>query len=170
MQKGFNDPIWGKRSNSQLESNVALLLQHWRENGRPIFHVQHLSRNPQSPLHETNPGVEIMECARPLNGEPIIQKRVNSCFIGTDLEQTLRKLKIQDLVFVGIASDHCVSTSTRMAANLGFNCRVVSDGTTSFDRKDHNGKIYSGDLVHAVSLASLHGEFAEVTDMVRECV
>ena len=105
-----------------------------------------------------------MECAKPLGHEPIVQKNVNRCFIGTDMESKLRQREIGTLVFVGIASDHCVSTSTRMAANLGFTCHVVSDGTTSFDRTDHNGAVYPGDLVHSISLASLHGEFAKVMD------
>lgn len=164
MQEGFNDPMWGKRSNPNLEKNVALILSHWRKNGLPIYHIQHLSRNPGSPLHESHPGVNFMDCAKPLGQEAIVQKKVNSCFIGTDMESLLRQRGIKNLVFVGIASDHCASTSTRMAANLGFNCYIVSDGTTSFDRKDHNGVVYPGDLVHSISLASLHGEFAEVID------
>ncbi len=164
MQDGFNDPIWGKRNNPKLENNVASLLKHWRENRWPVFHIQHLSRNLKSPLHEGHSGVKIMDCAKPMGDEPIIQKNVNSCFIGTNLETILRKAGIINLVFSGIASDHCVSTSTRMAANLGFNCYVASDATTSFDRKDQNGTTYPGDLVHSISLASLHGEFATVVN------
>jgi nicotinamidase-related amidase len=164
MQEGFNDPFWGKCNNLSLEDNVARILAHWRKHERPIFHVQHLSRNPKSPLNPKHPGVEFMACAKPMSHEAVTQKNVNSCFIGTDLEDRLKRHGITDLVFVGIASDHCVSTSTRMAANLGFNCYIVSDATTSFDRTDQNGRTYPGDLVHAVSLASLHGEFATVVD------
>lgn len=146
MQEGFNDPLWGTRNNKNLEGNVARLLGHWRESGQPIYHVQHLSRNPQSPLYSSHRGVHFMDCAKPRVGEPVIQKHVNSCFIGTNLEPELRQRELATLVFAGIASDHCVSTSTRMAANLGFNCFVISDGTTSFDRKDQNGVTYPGIL------------------------
>ncbi len=164
IQEGFNDPIWGKRSNSLLEANVNRLLTHWRERGRPIYHVQHLSRKPNSPLNSNRPGVAFMECAKPIGEEPVISKNVNSCFIGTNLESRLKEKEINDLVFVGIASDHCVSTSIRMAANLGFRCTLVSDATTSFDRKDSKGTVYPGELVHAINLASLHGEFATVVE------
>lgn len=164
MQEGFNDQVWGKRSNPDLENNVQRLLEHWRKCQRPIYHVQHTSRNPNSPLNPKHPGVEFMACAKPNGDEPITQKSVNSCFIGTDLELQLRKAGVNDLIFVGIASDHCVSTSTRMAANLGFNCTLISDATTSFDRQGPQGQIYPGELVHAISLASLHGEFATVTE------
>lgn len=162
MQEGFLDPYWGSRNNVHLEKNVIQLLAEWREKSWPIFHVQHLSREPQSPLHPSKPGVVWMDCVIPRDGERVIQKDVNSCFIGTNLESILRQQGIERLAFVGIASDHCVSTSVRMASNLGFECFIFSDATTSFDRKGPGGEIYSAQLIHQTSLASLHGEFATV--------
>lgn len=164
MQEGFHHPFWGKKSNPDLEKNVARLLSHWREMGRPIYHIQHLSLLPNSPLNPKSSGVAFMECAQPVRDEEVIQKSVNSAFIGTDLELRLRRKEIKNLVLVGISTDHCVSTSVRMASNLGFSCRMVSDATNAFDRTDHQGKTFPGELVHAVSLASLHGEFATVVD------
>lgn len=163
IQKGFREPFWGKRNNPQLEQNVARLLKVWREAKRPIFHVQHLSKMKGSPLGPKSPGVQFMEEAQPFPGEPIFQKHVNSAFIGTDLEKHLRDLEINTLAFVGLTTDHCVSTSVRMAGNLGFKCFLVSDATATFDRTGPNGKHYSADEVHRIHLASLHEEFATVT-------
>jgi nicotinamidase-related amidase len=39
--------------------------------------------------------------------------------IGTDLLRVLREPGIRQLVVAGLTTDHCVSTSVRMAANLG---------------------------------------------------
>jgi nicotinamidase-related amidase len=164
VQEGFKDAVWGRRNNPDLEKNIATLLARWRKRSWPIFHVQHLSRAPYSPLYRTKSGVNFMECAKPLPDEIIIQKEVNSCFIGTDLESTLRNNTQKSLIFTGLTSDHCVSTSTRMAANFGFKCCIVSDATATFDRIDQNGVTYPADLVHAVSLASLHGEFCTVVN------
>lgn len=162
VQKGFQSEYWGRRYSPDAELHITQILKAFRDLRRPIFHVQHLSLEPQSPLRAGLPGVDFMDFAVPNLGEYIIKKNVNSAFIGTRLEERLRSEGIQSIVIVGISVDHCVSTSTRMAANLGFKVTLVSDATIAFDRVSADGKVFAAELVHAVSLASLHGEFAQV--------
>ena len=164
VQKGFDDPKWGERNNPQAEANIAKLLEEWRHSGRPVIHIQHCSKEPDSPFRPDSPGNAIKEIAKPSQGELVIQKSVNSAFIGTDLESYLRKQRINGLVIVGLTTDHCVSTTARMAGNLGFTTFVVSDATATFDRSGPNGKKHKAADVHEVNLASLHQEFATVID------
>ena len=89
---------------------------------------------------------------------------MNSAFIGTDLEERLKSKNITDLVIVGLTTEHCVSTSTRMAANLGFNVTLISDATAAFDKKGINGEQFSAELAHSIALANLKDEFAKVID------
>jgi nicotinamidase-related amidase len=165
VQQGFNDPKWGPRNNPDAEECIAELLARWRNDGRPVIHVQHLSREPDSPLRPEQPGVEILPAVAPHPGEPLFQKTVNSAFIGTDLDQHLRDSGIDTLVVVGLTTDHCVSTTTRMAGNLGFRAYVVADATATFAKRDHRGATYDAQSIHDAALASLHGEFAEVVDL-----
>lgn len=162
VQQGFEDPRWGRRNNPEAESNVAKLLAAWRDAGQPIVHVQHLSTTPGSPLRPGQPGCDFKEEARPAAGEPIFQKHVNSAFIGTDLERFLRERGIGSVVVAGLTTNHCVSTTVRMSGNLGFSTFVVADATATFDRTDHEGRHFAAEDVHAISLASLHDEFATV--------
>jgi nicotinamidase-related amidase len=162
VQKGFDHPSWGPRNNPGAEAAIARLLGAWREAKRPIFHVQHLSRNPSSPLAPGQKGVEIKEEVKPLHGETVITKQVNSAFIGTDLEDRLRRAGIKNLVLTGFCTDHCVSTTTRMAANLGFTAVMPADAAVAFDRTGYDGKVYPAEEIHRTALASLHGEFATV--------
>ena len=162
VQKGFDDPSWGKRNNLDAESNIALLLSEWRKNELPIIHIRHCSVEPNSPLRSELPGNEFKEEAQPLPQEKQFSKSVNSAFIGTELEKYLQEHDISSLVVVGLTTDHCVSTSTRMAANLGFNVTLISDATATFDREGYDGALYSADNIHKINLVSLNGEFCIV--------
>lgn len=162
VQQGFDEPVWGRRNNPQAEANIARLLQAWRAGGRPLFHVQHLSREPNSPLRPNASGCDFKDEVRPLPGEPVVTKHVNSAFIGTNLEAMLRSHGIETVVITGLTTNHCVETTTRMAGNLGFTTYIVEDAAATFDRTGPDGKLYPAEHIHAVSLASLHGEFATV--------
>ena len=164
VQQGFqNTAYWGgERNNPHAESDCARLLQHWRARAMPIIHVRHASTSPQSPLHPDQPGFAFQADVAPLPGETVITKHVNSAFIGTDLQARLDAARQRDLIIAGISTDHCVSTTTRMAANLGYRVRLVSDACATFARTGFDGQRYAADLIHLTALASLHGEFAEV--------
>jgi nicotinamidase-related amidase len=162
VQQAFNDPSWGQRNNPEAERNIAALLGGWRASGRPLFHIQHRSQRPGSLFNPDGPGFPVKPEARPLDGEPVLYKNVNSAFIGTDLEQRLRSAGIETVVVIGITTDHCVSTTTRMAGNFGFDTFIVSDATFTFERTGPDGRHYTAEQMHATALASLNGEFAAV--------
>jgi nicotinamidase-related amidase len=162
IQKGFEDPMWGRRNNPDAETNIASLLHVWRQTGRPIFHVQHLSQDTQSPLRAGSPGSEIKDIVLPQAGEPVIQKRVNSAFIGTDLEERLRREGITTLIITGLTTNHCVETTTRMAGNLGFLTCFVSDATATFDRKGPDGVLHLAEEIQTITLTNLRQEFATI--------
>ena len=162
IQKGLDDPSLGKRNNPDAESNIALLLSAWREHARPIIHIRHCSVRPGSPLRPELPGNAFKEEAQPLPGERQFTKSAHSAFIGTSLEDYLRDHGISSLVIVGLTTDHCVSTSARMAADLGFDVTLVLDATAAFEREGYDGVLYSGDEIHRVNLVSLDGEFCTV--------
>ena len=163
VQQGLDDPRWGNRNNPDAEQKMAQLLQAWRAQQWPVIHVQHLSTNPESPLNpENGEGWAFKSETAPLAGEVVFTKHVNSAFIGTNLERCLHEKEIDSLVIVGLTTDHCVSTTTRMAGNLGFTVQLVSDATATFDRVDVNGNNLSAAEIHRIHLASLHGEFCTV--------
>jgi len=124
MQKAFNSPIWGERNNPQAEYQALKVLAYFRKHDLPVLHVQHISDNPQSQFHNKQ-NQEFKSGFEPVASEPIFQKTVNSAFIGTNLETYLRKNQICHLVVVGLTLPHCVSTTTRMAANLGFEVTLL---------------------------------------------
>ena len=162
VQKGFDFDYWGKRNNPNAEENIAKLIAKWRENNRKIIFVQHMSTNPKSTLYPGQVGNEYKEIVAPKENDVLFHKNVHSAFIGTNLEEYLRQNDINRVVITGIATNFCVSTTARMAGDLGFDTYVVNDGTACFDKKDFDGSVVEAATVHKVSLANLNQEFATI--------
>ncbi|WP_299393418.1 cysteine hydrolase family protein [Pelagibius sp.] len=162
FQKAIDDPVWGRRNNPDAEDKAARLLAIWRKAGRPIVHVQHLSTAPDSPYRPAQPGCDFKDLLAPGPGEIVIQKRTNNAFIDTGLEATLRGFGIGELVIAGVLLHNSVDATVRMAGNLGFKTWLVEDATASIDLTDLQGRLWTAEDVHAVSLAQLNGEYASV--------
>ncbi|MGX1928366.1 cysteine hydrolase family protein [Flagellimonas sp. 2504JD4-2] len=151
-----------ERNNPNAEMNAGKILENFRKRNLPIFHIKHNSTNPKSPLHPDKKGNEFHPSVSPIPGEPVFQKNVNSAFIGTNLEEQLKSQDITKLVVAGLTTEHCVSTSVRMAANLGFDVILVSDATAAFDKVGYDGQKLSAHLIHNAALANLKDEFATI--------
>jgi nicotinamidase-related amidase len=166
VQRAFDDPAYrdpSTRNNPDAEKNVARLLEAWRSHGAPVIHVHHFETDPDFPMfHKGSTGFEFKPEALPLEGEPVLEKCVNSAFIGTDLEERLRDSGATTVVIAGITTDHCCSTTARMSGNLGFDTLFVGDACATFPRVGPDGQTYNADLMHGTAIASLNGEFAEV--------
>ncbi|KXU05311.1 cysteine hydrolase family protein [Streptococcus oralis] len=163
MQQAFEKDAWGERNNPHAEEKALQVLQFFRKHKLPICHIQHVSSNPCS-LFYTKQGQAFKNRFEPIAGEIIFQKTVNSAFIGTGLEQYLHEQKVSQLVIVGLTLPHCISTTTRMASNLGFKVTLLADATASFSLPDRNGQLVHPDIIHNVNLISLQNEFAQILD------
>jgi len=179
IQVGLNTShgLFGtERSTPTFEENIKSLLSAARKyndtsgTSLPItmIHVFHKSLNPDSPLYPGSTkhpgGVEFQPCAQPIEASPyetVFSKSTNSAFVNTPLESYIRSKGIKQLIIAGLVTDHCVSTSTRMAKDLGVveqeKIFIISDATGTFNRGE-----FDAETVHRVNLASLAGEFANV--------
>jgi nicotinamidase-related amidase len=162
VQRAFDDPCWGERNNPDAEARIAEAIGGWREREAPVIHVRHRSADPEGMFVPGSPAFEFKPEAQPRDGEPVITKEVNSAFIGTDLEERLRAAEVETVALVGLTTDHCCSTTARMAANLGFATWVLGDAMATFARRAPDGELIGAEEMHRTALASLHEEFAEV--------
>jgi nicotinamidase-related amidase len=164
VQRAFDEweAAGKRRNNPEALARIVELLAAFRAGKRPIFHIRHEGMRPNSSFAPGSTGYPVKDEAREIEGEPVIVKRVNSAFIGTDLEARLRAAGITTLVICGATTNHCVETTTRMAGNLGFDAALVRDATWTFDRTGPDGDAHSAEDIHAMTLANLNGEFARI--------
>lgn len=171
IQTGFDAPSWGPRNAPDAEANAGRLLTHARTENWEVIHIRHASRETGSPL--SGEGLTFKAEVTPLAGEFIFEKSVNSAFIGTGLEAHLRQTGCTDLVICGLTTPHCVSTTARMAANLGFAVTLAHDACAAFESNADTSWAalpkMSAEEIHTSAVSHLHGEFASarsVSDIV----
>ena len=162
VQKAFLEKDYPgiNRNNHDAEFICGNILSKWRELKLPIIHVRHSSTNPDSKLHKSKPGFEFNDHVKPLDNEVVLTKKVNSAFIGTKLENILNNMNINTLVFIGMTTNHCISSTVRMSSNLGFETYLISDSTACYNTMGIDGKMIDCNIIYESSLANLSKEFA----------
>jgi nicotinamidase-related amidase len=96
---------------------------------------------------------EIIRELAPQEGELLLHKTTSSAFHSTGLHLLLRNLGIEYLVFTGFATQACVETTARDAADLGFFCVLLDDGCITFTQ-----------AVHEATLLNFAATFGRVDD------
>lgn len=162
MQQGMQSEDLGRRNNLEAEDNIGALLAEWRETQRPVVHVRHISRSPESVFRPGQPGAEFQARFTPLAHEHVVEKNVPDAFAATGLERWLHVRDIAQLVIVGVATNNSVESTARTAGNLGFSTTVASDATFTFDCRDLAGKVWSAKDVHMLSLTNLAQDYASI--------
>ena len=162
MQQGMQAAHLPARNNPEAEAQMSKLLSAWRQHDRPIVHVRHLSRSPQSVFWPGQPGVLFQEAFMPAASEPVFDKQTPDAFSQTGLEHWLHQRGLRRLLIVGVSTNHSVESTARSAGNLGFDTEVVADACFTFAQTDCAGTVHSAEVVHAMALANLQAEYARV--------
>ncbi|WP_148611506.1 cysteine hydrolase family protein [Nocardioides rubriscoriae] len=149
----------GRRNNPEAEARLADLLAAWRGHGLPVVITRHESREALSPLRADADTCRFKPGLEPLPGEEVVPKSVNGAFFGTDLELRLRRRGVTRLVVAGFFTNMCVETTVRTAGNLGYDTYLAHDACATTNRVGPDGVDHDPQVVHALSVASLHGEF-----------
>lgn len=138
------------------------LLEYFRKNNMPIFHVQHINlRKGATYFLPNTKGVQIHENVKPLENEIIITKNYPNSFLETNLEAELEKQNIKDVVICGMMSHMCIDSTTRAAFDLGFECTVAHDACTTKDLMFLDKKVKASE-VHNSFMSALGSVFAQM--------
>jgi len=149
--------------------NARAMLDSFRENNLPLFHIQHIFKDKQAPFFVPDTeGVNIHQTVAPLENETVIQKHFPNSFLHTPLEAELKSKGIEHVVIVGMMSHMCIDATSRAAVDLGFSCTVIEDACTCPDLT-FNDKTIEAETVHYAFMAaigSLYGTIKTTNDFL----
>ncbi|SHH50954.1 cysteine hydrolase family protein [Massilia sp. CF038] len=162
MQNCMADARAGQRNNPQAEDRIAQLLAAWRSMGARVIHVRHISRSATSMFAPGQAGAAFQPRFVPLAAEHVVEKNVPDAFVHSGLERWLHVRGITQLVLAGVSTNNSVESSARSAGNLGFQTQVVADATFAYAQTDYAGNARTADEVHAMALANLQADYAQI--------
>lgn len=152
---------WTLSNMDKASDNVVRLIAAARAAGHPVFHVQHIMDEADSPFFtKGTTGAEIHAKVTPAAGEAQVVKSEVNAFLGTDLKAKLDAAGVKDLVVCGAMSHMCVDAATRAASDFGYKVTLAHDACATRDA-EFNGVTVPAQQVHASFMAAL-GSYAKV--------
>jgi nicotinamidase-related amidase len=153
----------------QAGGRAGHLLRDFRQKAKPVVHIQHVSVRPGATffLPDTH-GVAIHDSVAPIAGETVFQKNTPNSFRDTPLLEHLRQHQVTQLVIAGMMTQMCVDSTTRAAADLGFQCFLAHDACAT-RALSFGGATVPAAQVQTAFLAALNGLFAKVQSVEQLC-
>ncbi|MEW9533793.1 cysteine hydrolase family protein [Microbispora sp. NPDC049125] len=133
VQESFRQrPTWRAVSNPGIAGQVNRLVSWARDQGDLVVWVLHSEPGSGTVFDPESGHVRLMDGLTPEKDEPVLTKTSRNAFTTTNLQQILTMRGIRDLVVCGIQTEQCCETTTRLAADLGFDVTFVTDATATF--------------------------------------
>lgn len=151
------------RNEGQVVPGIAKLVEGFRARGLPIVYVlvgsDYRDLRDLPPRHREwirsierasgvedilwsgNPAYRVRDEFTPRPEDTIVKKTAFGAFTSSTLDETLRAMGIAQLLVTGIATNCCVSTTVRDAADLGYGVVLVEECTADYDRVTHETAI-----------------------------
>lgn len=178
MQKVFCEPDGALYvpATAEVIRPIAALLECARAAAVPIVYLRHVVRgdgsdtgrmrdlypNVDQILARNDPGIEIIDALRPVEGDVVVDKLFYSGFHNTDLDTVLRARDIDTLVICGTVTNVCCDTTIRDAVHREYKVVALSDANAAMHYPDLGWGAVSAAEVQRVALTTFAYEFGEV--------
>jgi nicotinamidase-related amidase len=152
---------WREDDVPAFRDAVLRVLQAAADRGWPVVRILHQENN-------DGPFGPAAGLARPLEWMPedvavTFRKGVHNAFTDTALESWLRERGIRRVVVIGIRTEQCCETTTRVASDLGFEVDFVTEATLTFPMVHAaSGRRYDVDEIKQRTELVLDGRFARI--------
>ncbi len=147
LQKGIAAMPTAPYPAAEIIDRAARLARAFRERGLPVVLVNVTGRAPgrtdAGPNRSAPPAdwAELVpELGRQLGDHLVTKQRVGA-FLGTDLDDYLRRSGATQVVLTGVATGSGVESTARNAYDLGYNVTLVADAMADRDADTHRHSV-----------------------------
>jgi nicotinamidase-related amidase len=122
-------PLW---NTDVVLENIERAIARANAQGIPVIHIQHVAKGVAPFFNEGTPGADIhprILTATP--NAPVVVKEFADSFEKTNLEETLAKIGVTDLLVCGMMTQNCVTHTAISKAAEKYNVTVVVDCCTT---------------------------------------
>ena len=142
----------------------ARLLAAARAAGTSIVHIAQLGAAGGMFDRAAHRGAFI-DAVRPIDGEPVVEKRFASAFVGTGLDAILAALPSKSLIIAGYMTHNCVTGTTFDGLARGFQIAIVADATATRDLPDGQGGVVAAADLQRAQLTGLSDRQALIVSL-----
>lgn len=117
-----------------FESNVIELINQARSKNIEVIYIRH-DDGKECELTKGKARFEIYDKFKPIDGELVFDKNVNSPFRDTGLLQYLREKEEDTIIVVGLQTEYCMDATVKCGFEHGFNIIVPENTNSTFDNE-----------------------------------
>lgn len=119
---------------NEFKNNVKTLISSARENNVEVIYVRHEDVEDEE-FRKGAEGFEVYDEFKPVNGEKIFDKHVNSAFKESGLLEYLEDKKEKDVIITGLQTDYCIDATVKCGFEHGFNIIVPAYANTTTENE-----------------------------------
>lgn len=127
---GGKFPLW---NTDAILQNIERAIAKANAQGIPVIHIQHVAKQGTAPFfNEGTPGTDIHPSILAVAPKaPVVVKEFADSFEQTNLEETLTKLGVTDLLVCGMMTQNCVTHTAISKAVEKYNVTILPDCCTT---------------------------------------
>ncbi|WP_329793095.1 isochorismatase family protein [Lentzea sp. DG1S-22] len=157
---------WAEVSNPGIVGKVNQLVDMSRDAGDLVVWVLHSEPGSGDVFDPALGHVRLIDGLEPLDDEQVLTKTSHNAFTTTNLQQTLTRHGVRELLVSGIRTEQCCETTTRVGSDLGFDMTFVTDATATTPLPHwRTGRVLGVEELVERTEYVLAGRFARISDV-----
>lgn len=160
VQESFRQrPYWQEEDVAEFLAHQQALIDGVVAAGIPVVQIFHTD---EDCAFRRDSGFVVALHELRIEPTAIFYKTRHSALVGTGLDVWLTRQGINRLIVSGIRTEQCCETTTRHAADLGYEVDFVTEATLTFPMTHASGEVFNAAAIKRRSELVLAGRFARI--------